>query len=584
MDFKKLSEEFLEEITPQNFQYTMSGSPALTDELIDKYKEILDWDIVMKRYMFSMPTLTHYLNHKKIKYQINWSIVVMNQPLTIEFIKKHLFEIDFQKLAYNPHLTFEIIKEFISQFTENEDIAHSLLHQKKVINMMPLQFIVDYFFNCIDDAFECVLRYKDNVSFDFIKKYINIKNDKEMQYAFEYQDVPLSFVEEHVDDINMDVVFKYCKCMTEEFVEQYKWKSKLSLLRDNFHYSELFIENHQYELNWNVLCNFVPMSPEFMEKMDPHIIYVVIGETQQLSQEFIEKHKDKLLLDDVCMNNILSEDFIRQHIDDEKHTFPIEQVLIYQDLSEDFLNEILHNPKILECRANHYMRLEDLYDIISGNQPLSEKMIDTYKDKLVWRKVSVAQQLSEDFIEDHLNYVNFDYLAIGQHLSEDFIERHYESFQNKYQLIKYQELSEEFLKRHFLDKSMWTIAKYNKIENIKIPNNWLYLSTEEKKKIIEASHLFECHDTYFIAYKAVRTDGYSLFNFRYRYEEGKTYTSKCDCTDASCSFGLGAGTKEYAEIYGGPTAKIMKCKIQYEDVGRLLDDGKIRCFKLEILK
>jgi hypothetical protein len=98
------------------------------------------------------------------------------------------------------------------------------------------------------------------------------------------------------------------------------------------------------------------------------------------------------------------------------------------------------------------------------------------------------------------------------------------------------------------------IKNYLKISlknfNLEIPknqNNWLYIPKEEKLNIIKKSNLYEIiDDTYIIAYKSTRS-GYSVFNWQYYYEVGKTYESHCDCNlNKENSFGLSAWTKEQA--------------------------------------
>ena len=94
--------------------------------------------------------------------------------------------------------------------------------------------------------------------------------------------------------------------------------------------------------------------------------------------------------------------------------------------------------------------------------------------------------------------------------------------------------------------------------------------------------LYECHNDYFIAYKGIRVDRYSKFNFQYQYLKGHTYETWCDCSDDKFSFGFSAWTEKGARAYCDEL--IVRVKIRYEDVGRVVHDGgKIRCFKMEIL-
>ena len=115
-----------------------------------------------------------------------------------------------------------------------------------------------------------------------------------------------------------------------------------------------------------------------------------------------------------------------------------------------------------------------------------------------------------------------------------------------------------------------------------IADSWHYKSVEEKKKAVMDTGLYECHEDYFIAYKGIRSDRYSDYNFQYQYLKGETYETWCDCSDEECSFGFSAWTKERAGEYCDEL--VVRVKVRYEDVGRVVHDGgKIRCFKLEIL-
>ena len=208
---------------------------------------------------------------------------------------------------------------------------------------------------------------------------------------------------------------------------------------------------------------------------------------------------------------------------------------------------------------------------ISMYQKLSESFIEKYKDKVDWTYISIYQKLSEEFIEKYQNKVYWAYISMFQKLSEEFIEK----FQDKvsgYRISEYQKLSDEFIKRHNL------IVKKNSL--------WQYKDKEFKKEEVIKTGKYECYDDYFIAYKAIRKDRYSIYNFQYQYLPGETYESTCDCTKDENSFGLNVGTYEFAKDYlGNKNGIIVKCKINYEDVGRIVHDGnKVRCFKITILE
>ena len=231
---------------------------------------------------------------------------------------------------------------------------------------------------------------------------------------------------------------------------------------------------------------------------------------------------------------------------------------------------------------------------ISIYQKLSEPFIEKYHDKVDWFYISSCQLLSESFIEKYQNLLDWHDISIYQKLSEPFIEK----FQNKvvwYNISRYQKLSEPFIEK-FKYKVFWDKISIHQtlsdefIEKHQLSVNkndlWQYQSEEFKKQKLIETKKYECYDDYFIAYKAIRSDRYSLFNFQYQYLPGETYESTCDCTVSEDSFGLNVGTYSFAKNYlGEKNGIIIKCKVYYKDIGRIVHDGdKVRCFKIIVLE
>lgn len=255
---------------------------------------------------------------------------------------------------------------------------------------------------------------------------------------------------------------------------------------------------------------------------------------------------------DISSYRYLSEDFIRE-FQNEVNWIPIS---IHQKLSESFIREF-------QDKINWYG--------ISCCHPnfLSENFIREFNDKLNWNCISKNQKLSEDFIREFQDKVDWEYISIYQKLSETFIKEfkykiHWDN------ISKYQKLSKDFIKE-FQDK----------LGDVK-EKSWLYKDKEFLKQQVIESGLYECHEDYFVAYKGIRSDRYSKYNFQYQYLPGETYESHCDYTDNKNSFGLSVWTEEKAKKYCNEL--IIKVKVNYEDVGRVVHDGgKIRVRKLTVL-
>jgi len=218
------------------------------------------------------------------------------------------------------------------------------------------------------------------------------------------------------------------------------------------------------------------------------------------------------------------------------------------------------NEEFIETFANKVR-----WDCLCKYQKLSETIIQNNINYIVWDRISQYQKLSENFIQIFANKLNWDHIVKFQKLSEDFIEKFIDRL-NLTQVSKYQKLSKEFKQKY----------------NITISNdNWLYKSIEEK-----LSHLskYEIVDNHIIAYKSCRSDGYSTYNFHYKYEPNKEYEAHCNYNvNEEHSFGLSAGTKECALDYC--EEKLFKIKINVDDIAVIIRNGeKLRCCKLYVME
>ena len=193
-----------------------------------------------------------------------------------------------------------------------------------------------------------------------------------------------------------------------------------------------------------------------------------------------------------------------------------------------------------------------------------------FSDKVTWINISTSQKLSEKFIEKFQDKVDWYRISKFKKLSEKFIEK----FQHKVNWIyisNYQKLSEKFIKKH----------------KLVVSDNWNYVSVEEKVKFVKEKTKYEVLSDkggkYIIAFKGIRSDRYSKYNFQYKYLKDKSYTCHCDCTAEENSFGLSAWTKEAATNYCNEL--VVKVKIYIKDIGRIVhNNNKIRCSKFKVLE
>ena len=252
--------------------------------------------------------------------------------------------------------------------------------------------------------------------------------------------------------------------------------------------------------------------------------------------------------------------------------------------------KLMSEQELREYISNNQLTKFD-WSWISQYQYLSESFIEEHKDLVNWYFISKYQNLSESFIEEHKDLVNWYWISQCQKLSESFIHVH-KDLVNWFCISQYQKLSESFIHVHKDFVKWYLISIYQNLSesfrlkyNLKIsPNNWMYVDPDERLKKVKETGLYEIEGDYVIAFKGIRSDRFSAFNFQYQYFVGETYESHADFNiNDENSFGLSAWTLEQARKYCNEL--IIKVKIHKNDLAALVHDGdKIRCVKFTVLE
>lgn len=280
----------------------------------------------------------------------------------------------------------------------------------------------------------------------------------------------------------------------------------------------------------------------------------LISKHFKLSEEFMRKYSDKLNWMNLCIYQFMSVNFMREFIIHLKFPF----LAFYQVLDFEFLKD--YAPRL---KWNH----------VSRHQHLTEDMIRYFQHRVDWDNISTYQKLSEEFIIEYNEQVNWKYVSEYQALSEKFIEQ----YKNKLDLdlvIKSQKLSDNFFKKYNLTKPV---------------NNWLYETVENKLKYIQENSKFKIQndekgDMYLIAYKTVKDDYSSIFNYGYKFIPGNIYNNHCNCDlTEDNSFGINLTTKQRS-IDWYDNGRLLIVKVYIKDIGSFIPKTqKVRVFKVEII-
>ena len=134
--------------------------------------------------------------------------------------------------------------------------------------------------------------------------------------------------------------------------------------------------------------------------------------------------------------------------------------LLRNNLNKDFVSDLFAKEKLDESILEKYIGYFDefyQFEKIACNEVPEDWWIEFVENEFgieeLWDMISIFQELSEEFIERHSNEVDWYFISIHQELSESFIERYFDKI-DWFWISKHQKLSESFIEKHS-DKVDW---------------------------------------------------------------------------------------------------------------------------------
>ena len=308
--------------------------------------------------------------------------------------------------------------------------------------------------------------------------------------------------------------------------------------------------------------------------------------TEEELEQYIRDNEDVMTRtrwEDMAQYQNLTENFMKNYID----FLPINRIVTYQPMSEEMLDFLF----------NHIANLEDTNDprktmytkLVLQHQDVSETLMSKYKDMIHWIAASTYSNMTEDFIREFKNYVSWEAICKYKELSIDFMYEMMDYLHHRnaffYQTTN-DELDAVFKERintyddYF--QAFWVRKNYIRDRDA---SYWRDLIKSYK------SYPTNYSDDYFIGYKAIRQDGYSLFSFRNKYIAENIYETKSDYNNTEeVSFGFGIYNRDKAYQYGMQKDQkrfdIVAIKVMYDDVTFCSENyvfPKIRTSKIEVL-
>mgnify|MGYP002860661274 CR=1 FL=1 len=320
-----------------------------------------------------------------------------------------------------------------------------------------------------------------------------------------------------------------------------------------------------------------------IENRDFNLINIEFSEDEL--QRYVEDNADimtRTRWEDIAQYQNLTENFMKTYL----QYLPINRLVTYQPMSEDMQDFLF----------NYIGNLEDTNDprktmitrMVLQHQDVTERLMNKYRYMIHWPAASMYCNMSEDFIREFKKFVDWSSISKYKTLSEEFMYEmmDYLDYKNAfYYQVTTPELDEIFKNKinTYDDYFQAYWVKKNYIRNQE-PEYWRNLIKTYKTYPTNYS------DDYFIGYKAVRSDGYSLFSFRNKYIKENTYNTKSDFDNVEVSFGFGIYNRDKAYQYGmqkdNKRFEIIAVKVPYDAVTFCSENyifPKVRTSEIEIL-
>lgn len=484
---------------------------------VDKFFEIIDWDL------FSNHPLNFYIINR-YKDNINWNIYSRN--IKNKYINKFEKYIVWSEIYQSDYLSLYLENDIIEKYCNKPWNWAYILQFKKISNncltkitknlnfneinvLCQFQVLNDEYINLHYDIinWNIVCKYQ-KLSVDIIKNYLKLIN---WDIFSECQQISYEIISYFDKYLNWTIILntnRYASCfLIEKYHEHIFWNEVLYF--NNV--SENLLIFYKDVINWNNFQYEKKLSNETIKKLydklniekliknnnidiDTFIILkrysdknikceidwvnYYANNNYILDENQIVYFKDFVTWDIIVKKQILNTKMIELYSDDfnenewiymiKNYPFDVDNIIKYSEYIKYeiiFCNCKFENKdllKILEFAETKSINMDNIYDIVSEKQILSEEFIENKKDRVNWKKIWKYQSVSVNFIRTYIHKVIWKDVCKYQILDEEFIRDFHKKVSWMFISI-YQKLSDDFIIEfsHKMDKNK--IKKYQNI-------------------------------------------------------------------------------------------------------------------------
>jgi hypothetical protein len=304
--------------------------------------------------------------------------------------------------------------DFAESMFKNKDKFKGFLKSKLKTTKLSLGYIknnLHYYYNfnsitCVLIEYQIldhhIMRSIAEHYFNIFRQKNNVKNmetySKIVNLIVFHHSVDDTFIRKHFDiidgerllryqEISNDIIYEYFNSLNKDMLVQTQTLSEDFLL-DNFNVLDRYlISSHQ------------PLSEKFIENNLDKVELSLIGGFFQLSEDFIWKYRNNLSLDNMAKYQNLSCDLLDRLLSDDKK-LNMKNISWRQDLAGWFIKKYLYlwekDSTAIEELVIYQNLSEEIMNLLIKKNMLSDSS---------WKYLSRNQKISGDFFKRHRNKI-----------------------------------------------------------------------------------------------------------------------------------------------------------------------------------
>lgn len=330
----------------------LSKSENLSYDIMNEYKEDLDWTIITKNLIKNDKLEINFI--REFKDYVCWLLILKNyKNITIEFVNEFNEYISWTDISKNPFITFEFFSEFKDKlYVAIMDKSLYSIIISKYCKLHPefielnksnlnLNYLIDL--NDIDD----IRRFKNQIDWNFITSNHLLSNE----------------------------------CFIREFKDYLNW----DLISSNNNMSIDFIKEFQDYINWSNLSANPFINLQILREFKDILNWQSISRNKSISIQIIREFKDILDWQSIDMSTFFDFEFI----DEFKY------YILWQNIETNKMIDILFqymdiNPMFIE---DYKFELD--WELISYQFPyITDEFITKYKDMINFMMLYENQYIS----------------------------------------------------------------------------------------------------------------------------------------------------------------------------------------------